>query len=105
MAIHITDDCVGCGACEDECPNTAISLGDAIFVIDPQLCTECVGFYDMPSCEDACPADCCLPDPAHVETEELLFERAKTLHPDQADGLELTPETSHFRAAGSLVSG
>ena len=97
MAIIITDDCVGCGACEDECPNTAISLGDPVFVIDPDLCTECVGFHDSPSCADACPADCCLPDPDRVETEHVLFARAVRLHPDET--LELTPETSHFQMA------
>ncbi len=105
MAIHITEDCVGCGACEDECPNTAISLGETIFVIDPAMCTECVGFYDMPSCQDACPADCCLPDPGHVESEEQLFDRAKRLHPEQAAALELTEGTSHFRSSIPLVTG
>jgi ferredoxin len=24
MAIRITDECINCGACEPECPNTAI---------------------------------------------------------------------------------
>ena len=27
MAIYITDDCINCGACEPECPNTAIYEG------------------------------------------------------------------------------
>ena len=27
MAIKITDDCINCGACEPECPNTAIYEG------------------------------------------------------------------------------
>ena len=27
MAIHITDDCINCGACEPECPNNAIYEG------------------------------------------------------------------------------
>ena len=27
MAIFITDDCINCGACEPECPNTAIYEG------------------------------------------------------------------------------
>lgn len=97
MAIIITDDCVGCGACEDECPNTAITLGEVIFVIDPERCTECVGFHDTPSCAEACPADCCLPDPDRVETETKLLERAKRLHPDQAATLAITPSTSHFQ--------
>jgi ferredoxin len=103
MAIHITDDCVSCGACEDECPNTAISLGDGIFVIDPELCTECVGFYDAPSCQDACPVDCCLPDPVRVESEDTLFGRARQLHPGEAAELTLSPDTSHFRAATASV--
>ena len=29
MAIIITDDCINCGACEPECPNTAIYEGGA----------------------------------------------------------------------------
>ena len=27
MAIKITDECINCGACEPECPNTAIYEG------------------------------------------------------------------------------
>ncbi|MGQ9864458.1 MAG: 4Fe-4S dicluster domain-containing protein [Bacteroidia bacterium] len=27
MAIHITDECINCGACEPECPNNAIYEG------------------------------------------------------------------------------
>ncbi|UII21119.1 4Fe-4S binding protein [Fulvivirga ligni] len=29
MAIYITDECINCGACEPECPNTAIYEGGA----------------------------------------------------------------------------
>ncbi len=29
MALTITDDCINCGACEPECPNTAIYEGGA----------------------------------------------------------------------------
>jgi ferredoxin len=29
MAIMITDECINCGACEPECPNTAIYEGSA----------------------------------------------------------------------------
>jgi ferredoxin len=43
MATMITEDCINCGACEPECPNEAISEGEEIYVIDPNLCTECVG--------------------------------------------------------------
>ncbi len=65
MAYMITDDCTNCGACEAECPNEAISEGDEIFVIDPEKCTECVGYFDTPQCADVCPVDACVPDPDH----------------------------------------
>ena len=99
MATMITEDCISCGACETECPNEAISVGEDRFIIDPALCTECVGFEDEQMCAAACPPEACLPDPDHVETEELLFERAKQIHADQANSLELSDATSHFRAA------
>lgn len=85
MATRITDDCINCGACEPECPNGAISQGDDIYVIDPDLCTECVGFYDHEACQAVCPVECCLPDPNHVESEEELIERAIRLHPEDGD--------------------
>jgi ferredoxin len=82
MATHITEECINCGACEPECPNNAISQGDEIYVIDPDLCTECVGFYDHEECQAVCPVECCLPDPKHVETEAGLIEKALRLHPE-----------------------
>lgn len=85
MATHITQDCINCGACEPECPNEAISEGDSIYVIDPELCTECVGFYDHEACQAVCPVECCLPDPNHVEAETDLLERALRLHPDDGE--------------------
>ena len=33
MAYVITDECVSCGTCEDECPNDAISEGEDKYVI------------------------------------------------------------------------
>jgi ferredoxin len=76
MATLITEDCISCGACEDECPTAAISLGDEIFVIDPTLCTECVGLHEGRKCAEACPVDCCVLDPERRETEEVLLARA-----------------------------
>jgi ferredoxin len=81
MATHITSDCINCGACEPECPNQAISEGEDIYVIDPNLCTECVGFYEQEACQAVCPVECCLPDPSHREEEGKLLERALALHP------------------------
>ena len=80
MATMITTECINCGACEPECPNNAISQGETIFVIDPKLCTECVGFHDYEACAAVCPVDCCVTDPNNIETEEVLIARARALH-------------------------
>lgn len=85
MATHITQDCINCGACEPECPNEAISEGDGIYVIDPERCTECVGFNAKEACQAVCPVECCLPDPARPEAEADLLARAVALHPDDAN--------------------
>jgi ferredoxin len=82
MATMITNECINCGACEPECPNNAISQGDPVYVIDPLLCTECVGFHDYEACAAVCPVDCCVTDPNNVETEETLIARARALHQD-----------------------
>ncbi len=82
MATMITGECINCGACEPECPNNAISQGDEIYVIDPLLCTECVGFHDYEACAAVCPVDCCVTDPNNVEGEEVLIARARLLHKD-----------------------
>jgi ferredoxin len=57
MAMKITDECIACGACEDECPVNAISEGDEYYVIDPDVCVECEGHYDTPQCVEVCPSD------------------------------------------------
>jgi ferredoxin len=99
MATMISEDCISCGACEDECPNDAISLGDDLFVIDPDLCSECVGIHDTQTCVEACPVECCIPDPNRRESEDVLFQRAERIHADRGAVLELSASTSHFRAA------
>ncbi len=42
MASTITDDCIGCGNCEPECPCGAISKAGEAYVVDPEVCTDCV---------------------------------------------------------------
>ena len=84
MATMITSECINCGACEPECPNNAISQGEEIYVIDPLLCTECVGFHDYEACAAVCPVDCCVTDPNNVESEEILIARARDLHKEVA---------------------
>ena len=105
MAIMITQECINCGACEPECPNTAIYEGGVnwelagktykedeaapskaagffsadFFYIVPDKCTECKGFHDEPQCAAVCPVDCCIPDPNHVEDEATLLARKEYL--------------------------
>jgi ferredoxin len=98
MATVITSECINCGACEPECPNTAIYQGGAewelngvthpaitpdIFYIVPEKCTECVGFYDHEACAAVCPVDCCVPNPQIPEPEDVLLARARQLHPTE----------------------
>ena len=101
MSTMITEECINCGACEPECPNTAIYEGGAVYesggqshaalhedvyYIDPEKCTECVGFFDQEQCAAVCPVDCCVPNPNDVEAEEQLLARALALHPDRTFG-------------------
>ena len=104
MANMITGKCINCGACERMCPGEGISRGEEMFVIDPTRCTECVGFYHTQQCARACPVDCCVIDPNNVESEAVLFERAKKLYPETADSLELGLETSYFQAQNRTLA-
>ena len=75
MALKITDDCINCDVCEPECPNEAISQGDELSVIDPGTCTDCVGHFDEPQCQQVCPVDCIPLDEAFVETRDQLLDK------------------------------
>lgn len=79
MALKITEECINCDVCEPVCPNEAISAGDDIYVINPALCTECVGHYDTPQCVDICPVDCIPKDPKFPETEDELLVKYQKL--------------------------
>ncbi|PPD21303.1 MAG: ferredoxin [Methylomonas sp.] len=75
MALLIGDECINCDVCEPECPNGAISQGDEIYVINPGLCTECVGHHDKPQCIEVCPVDCISKDRDHVENQDALYSK------------------------------
>ncbi|GAA5785330.1 ferredoxin [Chitiniphilus shinanonensis] len=75
MSLMITDECINCDVCEPECPNHAISQGAEIYQIDPNLCTECVGHYDEPQCQQVCPVDCIPHDPDRQESKEALMQK------------------------------
>ena len=68
MAYIITDECIACGSCENECPVEAISEGDEKYVIDANLCTELRGLRG------------CLPRRGHhprrrgIDPQNRLFE-------------------------------
>ena len=79
MALIITDECINCDVCEPECPNNAIAMGEEIYVIDPRKCTECVGHYDEPQCQQVCPVDCIPLDPAWRESRDELMQKYRRL--------------------------
>lgn len=68
MAVRITDICVNCDACIDECPATAIVSADesprqegnyAFAYVKPEKCIECVDSA-VPKCADVCPTEGCI---------------------------------------------
>jgi len=66
MAVLITDTCINCDACIDECPATAIvsaedsplEFGEYTYV-KPEKCIECVDSA-VPKCADVCPTEGCI---------------------------------------------
>ncbi len=79
MALMITDDCINCDVCEPECPNGAISMGPEIYVIEPRKCTECVGHFDVPQCQQVCPVACIPLNPEWLETPQQLLQKYQAL--------------------------
>ena len=49
MAYKISDACISCGACADQCPVEAIAEGAGHYEIDAGKCISCG------SCADQCP--------------------------------------------------
>ncbi len=107
MAIMITEECINCGACEPECPNTAIyeggvewtwgggtslaevDFGDGTVVSGkaPQTPVSNEYYYIVSDkcteCVAVCPVDCCVPDPEHEEDEETLTGKKAWLHAEE----------------------
>ena len=56
MAYKITDACISCGNCAENCPVEAIKEGDGKYVINPDLCLDCG------NCADNCPVEAIKPE-------------------------------------------
>jgi len=81
MSVKITDLCINCGACIDECPVEAIldeddnPTGEDIYFVKKEDCVECVNHYNEPACATACPTEGCIiwgdiaAEPAHKNYE------------------------------------
>ncbi len=92
MSLRITDDCINCGACEIECPKSAVFpkqkepqyrepvftinlsrfsefVSSEHFYIDPYKCNNCESFYSAPRCIDVCPLPCSLMESKYVFSE------------------------------------
>lgn len=85
MALIITDECINCDVCEPECPNDAIYAGELIYEIAGQKCTECVGHFDRPQCQEVCPVSCIILDPNYQEDQATLMEKYKKLKAEKMD--------------------
>jgi ferredoxin len=84
MALMINDLCIACDVCLAACPNKAISAGEDIFTIDPELCTECVGHHAVSQCVKVCPVRACVPDPDHKESKDELQAKYERLQARKA---------------------
>jgi ferredoxin len=80
MAMQITDECINCNACIDECPSNAIFAADEPYKLNgeehaapsdefsyivKELCTHCEGYSDEASCVTNCPTDAVIDDDGH----------------------------------------
>ncbi len=88
MAVKITDTCISCGACIDECPVEAIvddeenPTGEDVYFVYSDKCVECVGHNDEPACAEACPTEGCI-----VWSEVVGNQPSKAeIGADQRDG-------------------
>lgn len=79
MPMKVLEECINCGACEPVCPNSAVAAGEPIYVVDPERCTECVGFFDSAQCVKVCPVDCIIVDLDNPVDQETLLTRARAM--------------------------
>ena len=83
MSLKINEISVKSDVCEPVCPNSAITQGETIYVIDPARCTECVGHFDEPQCVVVCPVECIDGDPGHPESRDDLLAKLLRLQAEE----------------------
>ena len=56
MAHKISEECIACGSCIDQCPVEAIHEGDPHYSIDADTCVDCG------ACVEVCPVNAIAPE-------------------------------------------
>ena len=70
----VTDTCITCGACAENCPVEAIHTSDTAsqYCIDPSVCIDCG------ACKATCPTDSIFPDDdVPADREHSIKENAE----------------------------
>lgn len=57
MAYVITSKCISCDRCYVQCPTGAIEKVGQRYMIEPSLCNNCDGHYNLPLCAATCPTN------------------------------------------------
>ncbi len=94
MAVKITDSCIVCSACIDECPVEAIvddednPTDEGIYYIYADKCIECVDHFDEPACALACPTDGCIVWDNIIEGQPYKEEITKEMREENNQVIE-----------------
>ena len=80
MALAITGACVTFDVCKSAHPNQAITQRASIYVVDPDICTKCIGARDEQQCRAVCPADSVVGDLLRHESGSALLADYELLH-------------------------
>ncbi|MCH9812928.1 MAG: 4Fe-4S dicluster domain-containing protein [Epsilonproteobacteria bacterium] len=79
MSVIISEECINCDACRQQCPVNAIvddaenPTGNSRYYVYPEKCVECVDIYEDPQCASICPS-------IGTITWDLAFVKAHTEH-------------------------